>query len=202
MATDLFSEIDPISALSVIVGIILWVIYLKYYKKLNNTQIKFIALLYFVLAVLTLLFSFIFPSLANLMITAIVFMVLAFLTFRKRIKDHSNYNAPVLHTKEEDIEREMELKSKYEEDIQFGKYYYKNKNYKKARDYLVHALKVQETAVDPWYYIGLINIDLNRYEEAIICFKRILDMDTSHEMAKTKLAYVKSLNESKKQNKK
>ncbi|MHA1673403.1 MAG: hypothetical protein ACTSYI_07225 [Promethearchaeota archaeon] len=195
-------DMDPIIVGSLALGIIIWMVFNRYSSNLSKSQNKVLALVLFILAVISLLVS-IFTSLGSFGVTAFVFTGLAFLVFRKKIKDHSKYRAPILHQKEEDRQEiEKELSDKYESDMKYGIYHYGLKEYDKARNKFIHALKIDENAIDPWYYIGLINLDLERYEFAIISFKKILDSDMNHEKAKEKLEYAKSLYKLEKSNKK
>jgi len=183
---------DPIIVTSLAFGIIIWLIFKRYSSKLTKSQNKILALIFFLLAVVSLLVS-VFTSLNSMGVTAFVFVGLAFLVFRKKIKDFSNYKAPALHNEEERAEIDKKLSEKYESDMKIGIYHYRQKEYDKARDRFIHALKIDENALDPWYYIGLINLDLKRYEHAIISFKRILDFDINYEKAKEKLEYSRTL---------
>ncbi len=194
-------DMDPIIVGSIALGIIIWMIFNRYSSKLSKSQNKVLALTFFILAVISLVLSLI-TSLNSLGVTAFVFVGLAFLVFRKKIKDFSKYRAPILHDEEGHQEVEKELSDKYKKDMKYGIYHYGQKEYDKARNKFIHALKIDENAIDPWYYIGLINLDLERYEHAIISFKKILDSDMNHEKAKEKLEYAKSLYKPKKRKKK
>ena len=121
------------------------------------------------------------------------------MTFRKRLQDITLNRGPIAVPIKEDEELQADLNSKYENDIIQGKYYLSQKEYSKARDFFIHALKIKEDALEPWYNIGLINMELNRFEQAILAFKRILDTNPSDQKAQEQLAKAKELFENARQ---
>ncbi|MHA1777720.1 MAG: tetratricopeptide repeat protein [Promethearchaeota archaeon] len=193
------NSIDPISLSSIVGGALFYILYKLIEQRIPSKKVKFVTFSLIGLAVVTTLLSVFVNGLGSLMVTTFVLLILAFLTFRKRLQDITLNRGPIAVPIKEDEELQADLNSKYENDIIQGKYYLSQKEYSKARDFFIHALKIKEDALEPWYNIGLINMELNRFEQAILAFKRILDTNPSDQKAQEQLAKAKELFENARQ---
>lgn len=196
------SSIDPISALSIIGGILLFVLFKIFEQKIPPKQIKVIAFILVGLSAVTTVLSIVIDGLGSLMVATFVLLIVAFLIFRKQLQNRTLSKGPVYVPTKEDEEKQEEINSKYDEDMVRGKYHLSQKEYNKARDFFIHALKLRENSVEPWYQIGLINMELKRFEHAILAFKRVLDDFPSDPKTQQKLAEAKEQLEISRQNKK
>lgn len=193
-----FNSLNWINVISLLGGIILWVIYSQIRIYLTSKQNKIVALSLMGLSLIFLILSLVKREWRNLLVPFFILLFLAFLVYRKNLQEGLLKGKPATIDYKKEEEKKQDLQGRYLNDISYGKMYFKEKKFDKARDFFIHSLKLKEDATEPWFFIGLINIELGRYEPAILSFKKVLDISPSHEEAKTKLEEAKRLfNESK-----
>jgi tetratricopeptide (TPR) repeat protein len=70
-----------------------------------------------------------------------------------------------------------------------GLLYYDNKQYNKAIEYHLKAVKLEPNYKYNWFFLGIAYYENGQYEEAIKTFRKVLELDSNDEKAKGFLKY-------------